>query len=241
MKAVSLPYNQKHAGQDSALLNKIASATLSQAGLRIRLLLHELKYNPNQERVPRGNPDGGQWTDGTGETQPNTRIASRRRTGGPTSRLTPVQRIYRSQIKYLKGKINQINPRERSIEPLGGANSSTAHNSFKARYETLLSKSKTVKHSQSPMVTVSPNTDLRPDYQQSPAHTRFSDIQTREQYASRIYDTMVNGTHSRPGQRGKTFYYNSKTNTIVVVNPGSRDLGTGFPANNGLQTYRMLK
>jgi len=26
----------------------------------------EQKYNPNQPRVPAGNPDGGQWTDGTG-------------------------------------------------------------------------------------------------------------------------------------------------------------------------------
>jgi hypothetical protein len=26
----------------------------------------DLKYEPNQPRVPAGNPEGGQWTDGTG-------------------------------------------------------------------------------------------------------------------------------------------------------------------------------
>ncbi|MFD0986539.1 hypothetical protein [Methyloligella solikamskensis] len=31
-----------------------------------RRLVHAFKYNPNQPRVPAGNPDGGQWTDGNG-------------------------------------------------------------------------------------------------------------------------------------------------------------------------------
>jgi hypothetical protein len=31
-----------------------------------RRFVHAFKYNPNQPRVPAGNPDGGQWTDGNG-------------------------------------------------------------------------------------------------------------------------------------------------------------------------------
>jgi hypothetical protein len=35
-------------------------------GLKFWRLLREKAYNPDQPRVPAGNPDGGQWTDGGG-------------------------------------------------------------------------------------------------------------------------------------------------------------------------------
>jgi hypothetical protein len=41
-----------------------------------RLLRNSKAYNPNQPRVPAGNPDGGQWTsDGGSLTAPRTRLA----------------------------------------------------------------------------------------------------------------------------------------------------------------------
>jgi len=33
---------------------------------RLRLFLAFKRFNPSQPRVPAGNPDGGQWTDGGG-------------------------------------------------------------------------------------------------------------------------------------------------------------------------------
>jgi len=49
------------------------------AATRFELAMHRhmraLKYNPDQPRVPRGNPDGGQWTDAGGNGNP---IAQRR-------------------------------------------------------------------------------------------------------------------------------------------------------------------
>ncbi len=238
MNTVSRPFNRILSDEDAILLHKIASAVLSQAGLRIRLLLHDLKYNRNQPRVPRGSPDGGQWSDGAGG-QPNTRVASGRRTGGPTSRLTSVQRINRRQIRYFKRKINQINPRERTIEPLGGANSSRAHNSFKARYETLLSKSKTVSISIANGHGFAKHR-AQSGFRQSPTHTRFPDVSTREQYAARIYDTIVNGTHSKALSRGRTAYYNTKNNTIVIANPEARDGGSAYPAFRGERSFNTI-
>lgn len=40
---------------------------------------HQRKYSPNQPRVPAGNPDGGQWTDGGAELNPgsSSSLASR--------------------------------------------------------------------------------------------------------------------------------------------------------------------
>ena len=43
----------------------------------------DAKYNPNQPRVPRGNADGGQWTDGAGggasRTKPPSNLKPRRK------------------------------------------------------------------------------------------------------------------------------------------------------------------
>lgn len=52
-----------------AVKQKLAELGFDTAALRLRLAF---KYNPDwhlQPRVPRGNPDGGRWTDGGGGTQ----------------------------------------------------------------------------------------------------------------------------------------------------------------------------
>ncbi len=46
-----------------ALKRQIAALAFE---LKFRRLLREKAYNPNQPRVPAGNPDGGQWTSGSG-------------------------------------------------------------------------------------------------------------------------------------------------------------------------------
>ena len=44
-------------------------------------------YNPNQPRVPAGNPDGGQWTSGEGGTQSSTGATSDRAAGRNDPRI----------------------------------------------------------------------------------------------------------------------------------------------------------
>jgi hypothetical protein len=57
-------------------------------------------FNPNQPRIPAGNPDGGQWTDaggvGSGSSQTSdTRVAQARRPRGRSSDGTPAQQVRR--------------------------------------------------------------------------------------------------------------------------------------------------
>jgi hypothetical protein len=53
----------------------------------LRRLAHSVKanFNPNQPRVPRGNPDGGQWTDAGGGGDSNQLASGGRDTSGTTS------------------------------------------------------------------------------------------------------------------------------------------------------------
>lgn len=55
---------------DALLYEKIKSLAAEMCAYTLsvekRLEAIEAKYSPNQPRVPRGNPDGGQWTEGAG-------------------------------------------------------------------------------------------------------------------------------------------------------------------------------
>ena len=51
---------------DLALKHDIAATRMIVAGLQIRALFCRYSFDPNQPRVPRGNSDGGEWTDGGG-------------------------------------------------------------------------------------------------------------------------------------------------------------------------------
>jgi hypothetical protein len=57
-------------------LQKAGEECLALAKAELRAALAR-KYNPDQPRVPAGNRDGGQWTDGTGEVSPNRRQGAR--------------------------------------------------------------------------------------------------------------------------------------------------------------------
>jgi hypothetical protein len=54
-------------------LSSLVHANNVEAKLRHLASAVETKYDPNQPRVPAGNPDGGQWTDaGAGSATDNT-------------------------------------------------------------------------------------------------------------------------------------------------------------------------
>ncbi len=230
---------------DAALNYQIVSCKMTMAALRLEALLCLRRFDPNQPRVPRGNADGGQWTDsgrssGSGRsTQYDVRIAARRTRGSGSGTLSPVQRINHRQISVARQKINQINPREQHLEPTGGSFSNQALRTFASRLKTLQTEAGKVSFTISRGHSYAKHKHVQ-GFKPTRSHTRFPDIQTREQYSNRIYDTIVNGTHSRAGERGKVFYYNARNKSIVVVNPNARDLGTSFPAVNGLQTYLNL-
>jgi hypothetical protein len=75
--------NERKENSDAALSAEIAAERELLAGLRAELatisaefkfrrFLCDLKYSPDQPRVPAGNPDGGQWTNGgDGEQEAN--------------------------------------------------------------------------------------------------------------------------------------------------------------------------
>lgn len=52
---------------------------------------------------------------------------------------------------------------------------------------------------------------------------------------------MKNPTAKRNLERGRTAYWDEASNTIVIVNPAHRDLGTAYPARNGKSTFDELK
>jgi len=211
------------------------------AGLNVQALLY--KYSPSQPRVPSGNPDGGQWTDGGGSggsKQPDQRLAARRAGRSGPRKLTPVQRINQRQISVAKRKISQINPREQYLEPAGGSVSTRALRSFNQRLKTLKIEGATTSSTLANGHGFAKHTFVQ-GFRQTESHTRFTNITTREQYAARIYDTIVNGTHSKVLPGGRTAYYNLKTRTIVIVNPNARDGGTAYPAFDGIRTYNSLK
>ena len=47
-------------------LKWLAAATRVEIAMRRHDRALKYGFNPNEPRVPRGNPDGGQWTDGGG-------------------------------------------------------------------------------------------------------------------------------------------------------------------------------
>ena len=83
--------------QTSATLRRIRSlllANLVEEKLRILQRAVKANFNPNQPRVPRGNPDGGQWTS-TGGSTGRTRVAQIPRGGGRVRSDAEVRRSKR--------------------------------------------------------------------------------------------------------------------------------------------------
>jgi hypothetical protein len=67
-------------GTTTALVARLAGAAVTFRAAALQALLRKANFNPNQPRVPRGNPDGGQWTRvGAPEGDDSTLVAQ----GGP--------------------------------------------------------------------------------------------------------------------------------------------------------------
>ena len=84
--------------QRASILHGAAAVKYRLAGLRFELalvryglLLRKANFNPDQPRVPSGNPDGGQWTDGGGGTSGGTELSDARRKPPPPPKI-PQQR-----------------------------------------------------------------------------------------------------------------------------------------------------
>ncbi|MBL1437311.1 MAG: hypothetical protein COB08_014060 [Rhodobacteraceae bacterium] len=187
--------------------------------------------------MPRGNPDGGEWTDGAGQS--GQRVAARRpRQGGPGN-LSPAQQIIRVQITAAKKQNSRISSHEQYLEPIGGSHSIGALRSYDARLNSLKIGANNRAQKIANGHGFAKHRYL-PRHRQSKGQTRFSDIHSRDEYARRIYDTIVNRTHSVPLTKRRIGYYDARTNTIVVFNPFHRDGGSSYPARNGIHTYYEL-
>jgi hypothetical protein len=88
-------------------------------------LARRANFNPNQPRAPRGNPDGGQWTDGggggSGATSGQAQLISPRPRSGGTVRIggrlveaTPAQR---ARLAVSDARARDAVRRVREIEP----------------------------------------------------------------------------------------------------------------------------
>lgn len=142
--------------------------------------------------------------------------------------------------KCCKKQISRINPHEQYLEPIGGSHSIGALRSYNARLNSLKIEANNRAHKIANGHGFAKHRYL-PRHRQSKGQTRFSDIHSRDEYARRIYDTIVNGTHSTTLKRGRIDYYNTQTNTIVIFNPANRDGGSSYPAHNGIHTYYEFK
>jgi hypothetical protein len=88
-------------------------------------------FNPNQPRIPRGNPDGGQWTDGGGsgtgsaQAQPissRPRGSGTVRIGGRLIRATPAQQmrlvVSNARARAAERQVREIDPNWRPTPSL---------------------------------------------------------------------------------------------------------------------------
>ena len=104
------------------------------------------KYNPNQPRVPRGNSDGGQWTDGAGgggtaRTKPSTQLPRRKPAslGKPphphadSPYYDPVTGIYDPPINPTWSPLDFIGAPAKPIVGAIGNSGRAAYNAYRLR------------------------------------------------------------------------------------------------------------
>src|ERR1700733_14232287 len=63
---------------------------------------------------------------------------------------------------------------------------------------------------------------------------------TREDFEEVIKDVIDHATKSKELSKGRTAYYDEKTNTVVIVDPSSPDGGTVFKPSNGKSYFNGL-
>ena len=73
-------------GTTTALVARLAGAAVILLAAALQALLRKANFNPSQPRVPRGNPDGGQWTrvgDGANDAIGPTLVSDKPTLSGP--------------------------------------------------------------------------------------------------------------------------------------------------------------
>ena len=111
----------RSAGARRTLLEIRYALAVAQLDVRsLRLLRWRKRYDPRQPRVPAGNPDGGQWTGGSGSGQQYAQLAPRRLPtghriiGGRAHAVTPAQEarldVTAAQARALVREVQRRDP-----------------------------------------------------------------------------------------------------------------------------------
>jgi hypothetical protein len=66
------------------------------------------------------------------------------------------------------------------------------------------------------------------------------ELLTRSSFESLILETLLNPTKSKPMKRGRTGFWNSEEDFVVVFDPADPDLGTAFWPTAGVNVYKGL-
>jgi hypothetical protein len=69
----------------------------------------------------------------------------------------------------------------------------------------------------------------------------FPEVSTRQEFQQVIDNVIENPTDSKSLSNGRTAYYDSQSNTLVITDPSSADGGTAFRPTNGVGYYNGLK
>ncbi len=88
------------------LLSEIRLAHMRRLYAAWRKIAAKAGFNPDQPRVPAGNPDGGQWTSGEGATGDSAvRLAAEKPRLGPAAITALAARVAKRLIEAHKGRV----------------------------------------------------------------------------------------------------------------------------------------
>jgi pyocin large subunit-like protein len=69
----------------------------------------------------------------------------------------------------------------------------------------------------------------------------FPEIKTHDEFIKKIANVIANPTHSKKLASDREAFYDQPSNTIVIVNPKTKDKGTCFRPSAGKRYYDNLK
>jgi hypothetical protein len=181
-----------------------------------------------------GTTPGGWWQSTSYRAtfaQSATPIAPITRTmrAGPIAPRTPAQELIADQIAALQRQIARLEPRETFLNPLGGSASTQVRDSLQRRVEQLRTQNWVAAQRIA-------NGHAFAQHRQEFGPVALS----RPGFANQVYETLTSASQSRSLERGRTAYYNDRTNTVVIVSPTDRDGGTAFRPIRGYDYYLGL-
>jgi len=110
------------ASRDAAVIKHGLAGLRSELALMRRALLgRKANFNPDQPRVPAGNPDGGQWTDGGGGSASSDFSGASRNRGSATVRIggrsVPVEPGQAARLAIAQANAQNAIARVRALDP----------------------------------------------------------------------------------------------------------------------------